>query len=155
MKTTTWTCDSCGMEISDVGHGWVEWLVKKEGNNYRPHSFRIVHDYPHGSNGGEGGCQYGDFCGYDKDGSTLSDTELRTFTGPGGLMDLLSMLSEEGSPKEELIELIKRIHIPGYEATREYFQEAIAEGIFEPNTKEGFYNMSDIEATLEWIKQRD
>ena len=69
-------------------------------------------------------------------------------------MRLLQMLGEEDHPKEDVLEMIKRLHIPGYEAARGHFDEAISEGYFEPNTPEGYYHQSEIEATLAFIKDR-
>jgi hypothetical protein len=54
-----------------------------------------------------------------------------------------------------LIELIKRLHIPGYEQARNSFDAAISDGAFEPNTKPGFYSQSNIQNTLRWIQERD
>ena len=44
---------------------------------------------------------------------------LDRFAGPDGLMLLLSMIAERELPLQELIELAKRVQIPGYEAAYE------------------------------------
>lgn len=69
-------------------------------------------------------------------------------------MELLFMLSEHELPEDEVIEIIKRPHIPGYEHARMHFNAAIAEQVFEPNTKPGFYKMADINATLAWLGKK-
>ena len=81
--------------------------------------------------------------------------ELKYFLGPDGLMELLSMMDENEAPQIEIIEMIKRLHIPGYEHARLHFDEAISDGAFEPNTRPGFYPTRDINATLEWLKKQN
>lgn len=147
MKTTTWICDTCGEEITAPDHGWVEWLRKSQEGKRTERGLRLVHHFPHSPRGGSHGCQYD---GVAEDGSSISDVSLPEMLGPGGLMDLLSMISEDRLPKDEVLEMIKRLHIPGYEHSRKHFDEAIDAGVFEPNTKPGFYKQSDLEATLFW-----
>ena len=70
-------------------------------------------------------------------------------------MELLSMISDDNfEDKEEVLEIIKRLHIPGYEKARCFFDEAIENGVFEPNTKPMYYWTRDIDAVLEYIKSR-
>jgi hypothetical protein len=53
---------------------------------------------------------------------------LEGFVGPDGLM-LLAFLTEDELLKDDVLELAKRVQIPGYEQTRELFQGAINRGL--------------------------
>ena len=54
---------------------------------------------------------------------------LEGFVGPDGLMLLLAFLTEDELLKTDVLELAKRVQIPGYEQTRERFQGAINRGL--------------------------
>jgi hypothetical protein len=54
---------------------------------------------------------------------------LEGFVGPDGLMLLLAFLTEDELLKDDVLELAKRVRIPGYEQTRELFQGAINRGL--------------------------
>ena len=54
---------------------------------------------------------------------------LEGFVGPDGLMLLLAFLTEDELLKDDVLELAKRVQIPGYEQTRELFQGAINRGL--------------------------
>ena len=75
---------------------------------------------------------------------------LERFVGPDGLMLLLSLIAEGEMPITHLLELVKRVHIPGYEATRELFSEAIHGGAVAPLIREGFYLQSETHEVLTW-----
>jgi hypothetical protein len=66
-------------------------------------------------------------------------------------MLLLSMIAEGELPKDEVLDLTKRLHIPGYEQARSHFDRAIAEAAFEPNMPKGFYWQSNIQAVLKFV----
>lgn len=149
--TSTWICDSCGAKIESVEHGWVEWLSKYEDGKTSARGLRLVHHVTH-SPRKRGGCQYDGGAEHARDGMTISDLPLSRFTGPDGLMDLLALVAEGALPQRDVLEMIKRIHVPGYEHARLHFESAIAAGAFEPNTPKGFYRSSDIEATLAHAK---
>ena len=57
---------------------------------------------------------------------------LEGFVGPDGLMLLLAFLTEDELLKDDVLELAKRVQIPGYEQTRELFQGAIDRGLSHP-----------------------
>ena len=99
----------------------------------------------------ESGCQFDSDAEFKKDRGIVADGSLEDYVGPDGLMDLLSLISEDKVPKEEGLEMIKRIHIPGYEHARRYFERAISEDVFEPNTQPGYYSVKDINRVLEWM----
>jgi len=77
---------------------------------------------------------------------------LDRFTGPDGLMLLLSMLAEHEFPVEQLIELAKRVQIPGYEAVYELVNDAVGEGVIAPAVGLGFYLQCEIWDVLNWAK---
>ena len=70
-------------------------------------------------------------------------------------MKLLSFIADDHIESSEVLEMIKRLNIPGYERSRMYFEEAISEGVFEPNTTPRYHLQSDIEAVNKWIAERD
>lgn len=145
MNKHGWICDSCGQTIDKVEDGWVEWLTNADKNTQK--GLRLVHHI------GGSHCQYAGQVEFKRDGSIISDQPLSSFVGHDGLMFLLLMLSEGELPKEEVIEMTKRLHIPGYEHARLHFKRAIAEGVFEPNMGVGFYWQKDIQATLEFAEE--
>ncbi len=149
MKNETWVCDSCGDEIQNVNQGWIEWLVPISEDRVAGHGLRLVHRY---SGGDRFRCQYNDEREF-KNGYHIYDSSLCDFIGADGLMKLLGKISDDDLPREEILEMIKRLHVPGYEKARRHFERAISEGVFEPNSKRGFYSQSNILATLEWAEQ--
>jgi hypothetical protein len=70
-------------------------------------------------------------------------------------MNLLSFISESRLPTQQVLEMIKRLHIPGYEHARKHFRAAINAGVIEPNTEENYYSQSEIEATLRYVAQKN
>jgi hypothetical protein len=105
------------------------------------------HEYP--------GCQFDQKRELAKDGGTVSDFPLTSFLGPDGLMRLLLMAHEATVPLPQVIKMVKRLHIPGYERARQFFRAAIRDGVFEPNMPEDFYKQVDIEATLKYARGRE
>ncbi|TGE38612.1 hypothetical protein E4K67_11895 [Desulfosporosinus fructosivorans] len=146
--TKFWICDNCRKKIKDINEGWVEWLeLKNENGLYNSYQgIRIVHSAR---------CNYNQDLVYKKFSAIVGDMDLQSFSGADGLMDLLLFVSEGYfDNKEELLEIIKRIHIPGYEEARSSFEEAIEEGVFEPNTKPGYYTQSNISSVLNYLKKK-
>ena len=144
--TRRWTCDSCFMPIESVEDGWVEWQYHVDRNEYREGSLRLVHH--------KLSCKYDHRAVFAETEHIIQDLPLEYFVGADGLMQLLR-LSRDGLPQTEVEEMIKRLHIPGYERARHYFKEAIAAGAFEPNTQLGYHHQYQIEATLRYVDERD
>jgi hypothetical protein len=69
-------------------------------------------------------------------------------------MLLLSMIAERELPAQELVELAKRVQIPGYEAVHELAHEAGNEGVIAPSISSGFYLRCEIWDVLESAKHR-
>ncbi len=139
-----WNCDVCGQTIEKVEDGWVEWLDSSSGKGK---GLRLVHAYNKSPRNGSKKCQYGS-------DQIVSDLPLKSFSGPDGLVQLLVMISENELPKSEVLDMIQRIHVPGYEAARKYFKGAVSEGVIEPNLPEGFYFQDDIKAAIKFGKSQ-
>jgi hypothetical protein len=69
-------------------------------------------------------------------------------------MLLLSMIMEGELPAQELIELTRRVQIPGYEAVHEVLHDAVSEGVITPSISPGFYLQCEISDVLKWAKYR-
>ena len=160
-----WICDTCGQIIEKARDGWVQWRTPEaetapslqQENRQKPigQDLQLVHHVPASplptKRGEKFGCQFD----YRDPKFMVSDLDLESFLGPDGLMQLLAMIAEGDVRRTEVLEMIKRLHIPGYEHTRMRLEEAVREGVFEPNTAPGYYWQSDIEAVKEWLKKRD
>ncbi len=151
-----WICDECDRTIEKASDGWVQWRVfeaetrarKLKGQEPLARDLQLVH---HSSDGVNFGCQF-----IDHDPAyMILDEGLPDFLGPDGLMKLLGFIANKQVKTSEVLEMIKRLNIPGYEHARIYFKEAISEGVFEPNTSPGYHLQSDIEAVNKWIAERD
>lgn len=150
-NTNTWICDSCGQAIEDVSHGWVDWLLRKDGDKYVGRDLRLVH-HCSAHLGLEAKCQYRERTEYEHDGSILNDLPLKNCLNTDGLITLLSFIARDELPTAGVLEMIKRLHVPGYEQARLHVDDAISENVFEPNTMPGFYSTHDINAVLEYIR---
>ncbi|USQ12952.1 hypothetical protein J2N86_09580 [Legionella lytica] len=142
----TWICDSCDELIQRPEDGRVEWIVSMN----EAKDLRLVHHARSGSHGQS--CQYNCTSVYQKYKGIINDVSLSMFLGADGLMQLLSLIAEQRLPQNQVLEMIKRLHIPGYEHTRHHFNEAIGQLVFEPNTAPGFYLQHNINAVLEWTR---
>lgn len=70
-------------------------------------------------------------------------------------MDLLQFVSDDMfENKEEVLEIIKRIHIPGYEYARSFIGAAISKGVYEPNTKENYCSQKDIKKIIDFSNKK-
>ena len=150
----SWICDVCSEPILGVEDGWVQWLVKgsppKVGRD-----LQLVHVRDASPlTGSETGCQFNAREEFLTTGFTKQDLHLRSFVGPDGLMMLIRFIHEGILPTEEVLELMKRLHIPGYEQARPYFDEAISAYAFDPNTPPGYYYQYQIEETLRYVQER-
>lgn len=150
--TTQWICDECGEIIQCAKDGCVQWATYRDKDGrLRGRGLRIVHHYTASplKDEHEHGCYLDHHPEFTKDGGTLSDLSVESFLGPDGLTRLLSFLARDEIPAGEVVEIIKRIHIPGYEMARPYIERAVAEGMIEPNLPEGFYWQREIKCIIE------
>jgi hypothetical protein len=148
-----WICDTCGEQIEKPSDGWVEWInYKDENGQWKGRDLRLVHC--RSASPRNYGCQFNRGEEFQEDGGVIGDSGLEMFQGPDGLMILLAKLEEQKLPMSEVIEMIKRLHIPDYEYARLYVEEAIAEGVIEPDMPKGYYWQHEIQATLRFAKER-
>jgi len=159
-----WICDRCGEPIKRAIDGWVQWRTSEAESRERKRNgqlpfgrdLQLVHHWsastrPKDLGCGQHGCQF-----KEEDPSfVVKGLPLQYFLGADGLMNLLEYIAEEEIDRSEILEMIKRMHIPGYEHAHLYFEEAISEGIFEPNTFPGYYSQSNIEAVNNWRKTQE
>jgi len=145
-----WKCASCEDCITKVENGWIEWLSNEdEQGNARLAGLRLVHrTSPQSSKGC--GCRYDPQQEFRNDRSIVEGLPLERFIGADGLMLLLSFLAQSAMPQEEVLELIKRVQIPGYEQVRQIYQAEISEGLLKTSIGEGFYLQSEIGLLLKW-----
>ncbi|MFZ0958282.1 MAG: hypothetical protein WAN60_18205 [Candidatus Sulfotelmatobacter sp.] len=64
------------------------------------------------------------------------------------------MIAECELPARELIELAKRVQIPGYEAVHELVHDAVSAGVIVPSISSGFYLQCEIWDVMKWAKYR-
>lgn len=111
-----WICDYCGQVIEKPEDGWLEWKSDLA-HGLGPHAFRIVHHKPHSP---VGGCYYTDRM--PRYPTNVSDDHLRQFVGPAGLLGLLDFFDARhwgvAANSADLAEIIRRLHVPGYEQKR-------------------------------------
>jgi hypothetical protein len=103
--------------VSDLQAGWVEWLAAEDTKGIPKVSvLRLVHCRNTSPRWPEPyGCQYNPRDEFRKNHGIVEGLALERFACPDGLMLLLSLIAERELPTEELIELAKRVQIPGYE----------------------------------------
>lgn len=153
-----WMCDQCGQPIFSVEEGWVEWLNGASAKQWEGHSheLRLVHARAASPRPDS---KYA--CGHNEDywreakQYSLSDLPLSCFIGPDGLVTLLSWLADKRfAEPEEVLEMIKRLHVPNYEAARPSFDAAIAEGAFEQRSAARYYDQRELAAVLAWAARQ-
>lgn len=156
MNTTSWTCDTCGQSIKSPEDGWVEWINFAAKHQRQSRDLRLVHHRPVSPlKDREHGCQFDGAAEFEKDHGLVADRSLEAFLGANGLMNLLELIATRRLPTDEVLEMIKRLHIPGYERARPHFEEAIGRGVFEPNSAPGYYSQGDIMAVWQWLDSEE
>jgi hypothetical protein len=152
LPTETWICDQCRGLIEQADHGWVEWIctIEADGKTITGSRMRIVHASGHGANP-RLGCQYERFPENRTANRSVADAALIEFQGPDGLMRLLEKIADGSVEKNSVLEIIKRIHIPGYEHARLHFDRALAEGVIEPDVEPGYWLSEDRERVMDMV----
>jgi hypothetical protein len=147
-----WICDTCGLPIKDFSGGSIEWLECSNGQ-YKGKGLRLIHNISVSprKNISQNGCN----AYIEKHHQGVNDLPLSEFLGSDGLMLLLSKLTNSELPIDEIVEMIKRLHISGYEQARLHFDEAVSEGVFEQSLDQGYYSQKDIESVLEFAQNRE
>ena len=153
---SSWRCDSCAQLVPDLQAGWVEWLAAEDTRGKpKVSGLRLVHRRNTSARSPESyGCRYNPRDEFRKNRGIVEGLALDRFAGPDGLMLLLSMIAERELPLRELIELAKRVQIPGYEAAYELVHDAVSEGVIAPCISSGFYLQCEIWDVLKWAKCR-
>ena len=134
----------------------MEWLAAEDTRG-KPSvgGLRLVHRSNVGTSSLEPyECRYNPLDEFRKNRRIVEGLALERFAGPDGLMLLLSMIAERDLPLQELIELTKRVQIPGYEAAYELFYDGVKEGVIAPCISSGFYLQCEIWDVLRWAKGR-
>jgi hypothetical protein len=149
-----WRCSTCDNLITRIEDGWVEWLASERAQGTSVlKNLRLVHRVSVGQSG-EGACRYDFRHEFRKDKSVVEGLPLARFVGPDGLMLLLSFLAAGEMPRDEVLELAKRVQIPGYEQTHERFPQAMGEGVVVPAIREGYYLQFEIEVLRRWESEK-
>jgi hypothetical protein len=151
-----WRCDRCGERVLGLQAGWVEWLAAEDTKGKpKVGGLRLVHRRNTSPRWLETyGCQYNPRDEFRKNRGIVEGLALDRFAGPDGLMLLLSMIADRELPTQELIELAKRVQIPGYEAVHEVVHDAVNEGVIVLSISSGFYLQCEIWDVLKWAKYR-
>lgn len=139
-----WSCDVCGQPVLRIKDGWVEWINYRDGSGQeRAKDFRIVHNKSVSPL--EEGCQFGEKAA---EQGKVSSLPLQYFLGTDGLMFMFSLISEGKIPREQLLEMAKRLHIRGYEEARGHFEKALDAGVIHQHWSPGFYSQEQISKVL-------
>jgi hypothetical protein len=101
-----WRCACCARLITNVSDGWVEWLSSEDSGAEILSGLRLVH---------RESCRYDVRTVFGTRRSVVEGLCLERFIGPDGLILFLSLLAAGELPMAEVIELAKRVQIPGYE----------------------------------------
>ncbi len=145
-----WRCSSCGEVISKIEDGWVEWLATERSGSVLLKGLRLVHRSAVSEVARDTGCRYDFRREFLRDSSIVEGLPLERFVGPDGLMLLLSFLAVGELPKDDVLELTKRVQIPGYEQTYELFHEAVDRGLVAPAISDGYYLQYEMQQLLRW-----
>jgi hypothetical protein len=149
-ETNFWICDECGKKIESLDDGEVEWLNIDPNRVGGFKGLRIIHKR-------NKNCRYSNQDCVENDASP-ANLLLKELTEADGLMHLLRFLSDDSfQDKENVLEIIKRIHIPGYEKARLYFDEAIRNQVFDrsPDPKPSYCFQRDIAKILKYIDDQE
>ncbi|HEX6821904.1 MAG TPA: hypothetical protein VF123_07605 [Candidatus Sulfotelmatobacter sp.] len=148
-----WRCDSCADRITSVQAGWVEWLASedKQGNDILS-GLRLVHRGLQ-KNGRNHTCRYDPLKEFRSGKTIVEGLPLERLVGVDGLMVLLSFLAERELPRGEILELIKRVQIPGYELVRNLPPRRQDSKRVSPVLSHGYYLQSEIWEMLGWANE--
>jgi hypothetical protein len=138
-----WLCDSCAGLITSVQAGLVEWLASedKHGNDIL-RGLRLVH------RGRNHNCRYDPREEFRSGRTIVEGLPLERLVGADGLMILLSFLAQEELPHREILELVKRVQIPGYELVRNLSPRGEHSTLLSPVLRHGYYLQSEIREML-------
>jgi hypothetical protein len=145
IKINGWRCDSCSEFITSIEGGWVEWFASESDHGEEVLTgLRLVHRGSIPPHGGKQGCRYDSAKVFKKGKTIVEGLPLGRFVGPDGLMMLFSFLAAGNLPRGEILELAKRVQIPGYELARSLLQESISSNVVTQFLGHGCYLQSEI-----------
>ena len=155
-KWSGWICDTCGDLIEKPEDGWVEWIeFRNPSGKIKGKNLRLVHHIMASPlKESESGCYFKEWELEETKGS-MCDLSLQAFLGPDGLMRLLFYIPDRILPIREIVEMIKRLHVPGYEHARFHCKRVLDELEMEPYPVPGFYSQKQINAVLEYIEENE
>lgn len=114
-----WRCASCDRLITSIDDGWVEWLALENGRDAAILSgVRLIHRRGGGTPKGKRACQYDPRKQLRNQARIVEGLALECFVGPNGLLLLLSLVEAGQFPREDIVELARRVQVPGYESSR-------------------------------------
>ncbi len=135
-----WRCGSCARLITSVSDGWVEWLASESDTGATIlNGLRLVH---------RESCRYDARTVFRSGRSVVEGLCLERFIGPDGLILLLSLVAAGELPTVEVIELAKRVQIPGYELARNLVAGGNLPQLVLPSLGHGCYLQSEINEVL-------
>ena len=135
-----WHCDSCARLITSVCDGWVEWLASEDDTGVTIlDGLRLVH---------RGSCRYDARTVFGNRRSVVEGLCLDRFMGTDGLILLLSLLAAGELPAGEVIDLAKRVQVPGYELARNLTEGENLPQLVVPSLGHGCYLQSEITELL-------
>ena len=123
-----------------VRDGWVEWLASEDDTGATfLNGLRLVHREC---------CRYDVRTVFRVRRSVVEGLCLERFIGPDGLILLLSLLAAGELPTADVIELAKRVQIPGYELARNLVGGENLPQLLLPSLGDGCYLQSEIDELL-------
>ena len=145
-----WHCASCDRLITSVEHGWVEWLASEDAHgNAVVGGLRLVHRGASPARAPDKGCRYDPRKEFRNNKTIVEGMSLENLVGADGLMVLLSLLASGEFPKEEILEFAKRVHVPGYELTRNLLRRRMVSTVITPVLGKDYYLQSDIQEVIQ------
>jgi hypothetical protein len=141
-----WTCDRCHQLIREPSHGMVEYEMIHDAQKHRgfEKGLRLVHRLPHSPRDHERGCSF-----YIE----RWNADLPEYLGPDGLSELLLLLDRanscESADPAEVLELIRRLHIPYYEEARRYRGAAAGDNLLDGLDPRKFFFQEQLKAVVE------
>jgi len=147
-RLQNWRCDSCGDFITNIQDGWVEWLASedKDGNDVLS-GLRLVHRGPR-QKARKHNCRYDPLLEFRSSQTIVEGLPLDRLVGPDGLMVLPSLLAQGELPRREILELVRRVQIPGYELIRSLFTDVQRSKVLSPVLGHRCYLQSEIQEML-------
>ncbi|RYU93808.1 hypothetical protein [Emticicia agri] len=149
MKTENWTCDTCGQPIKRIKDGWIEWLSKAD--SLEGYGLRLVHHKSASPLATSHGCYYDEEKTIREENAFVANSAVDYYLGADGLVNLLELMHGDLLPKNEVIEMIMRLHVPGYEQARKYIETAMAEGIIREKEFPEFRTQDELQVVIDWV----